>query len=98
VPVIKRKLSVPLQAQAPTEQRVLSVRAAAAYLGVSSWQDYRNPLLNFESVRKYLDISRSTLLRYISARKIEAIKLDGGWKFRAEAIERFLQRRTQKAA
>jgi len=58
----------------------------------------RNNLLNFECVRVYLNISRSTLLRYISARKIDAIKLDGGWKFRWDAVERFVQRRTQKAA
>ncbi len=58
----------------------------------------RNNLLNFECVRVYLNVSRSTLLRYIGDRKIEAIKLDGGWKFRWEAVERFVQRRTQKAA
>ena len=58
----------------------------------------RNNLLNFECVRVYLNVSRSTLLRYIGDRKIEAIKLDGGWKFRWEALERFIQRRTQKAA
>ena len=58
----------------------------------------RNNLLNFECVRVYLNVSRSTLLRYIGDRKIEAIKLDGGWKFRWEDVERFVQRRTQKAA
>jgi excisionase family DNA binding protein len=58
----------------------------------------RNNLLNFECVKVYLNVSRSTLLRYIHDRKIEAIKLDGGWKFRWEAIERFIQRRMQKAA
>jgi len=46
----------------------------------------------------YLNVSRSTLLRYISDRNIEAIKMDGGWRFRWEEVERFVQRRTQKAA
>jgi len=46
----------------------------------------------------YLNVSRSTLMRLIASRKIDAIKLDGGWKFRWEAVERFVQRRTQKAA
>jgi len=58
----------------------------------------RNNLLNFECVRVYLNVSRSTHLRYISDRKIEAIKMDGGWRFRWEEVERFVQRRTQKAA
>jgi excisionase family DNA binding protein len=58
----------------------------------------RNNLLNFECVRVYLNVSRSTLLRYISDRKIEAIKMDGIWRFRWEEVERFVQRRTQKAA
>jgi hypothetical protein len=38
------------------------------------------------------------LLRYVYDRKIDAIKMDGGWRFRWEDVERFLQRRTQKAA
>ncbi len=36
-------------------------------------------------------------MRYVAGRKIEAIKLDGGWRFRWEDVERFVQRRTQKA-
>jgi len=37
-------------------------------------------------------------MRYIADRKIDAIKMDGGWRFRWEDVERFVQRRTQKAA
>jgi excisionase family DNA binding protein len=58
----------------------------------------RTDLQAFERIRKYLNVSRSTLLRYIYDRKIEAIRMDGGWRFRWEAVERFVQRRTQKAA
>ncbi len=60
--------------------------------------DSRTDLQAFERIRKYLNVSRSTLLRYIYDRKIEAIRMDGGWRFRWEAVERFVQRRTQKAA
>lgn len=41
--------------------------------------------------------SRSTLMRDIASRKIDAIKMDGGWRFRWEDIDRFVRRRTQKA-
>jgi excisionase family DNA binding protein len=54
-------------------------------------------LATFKEVQEYLRISRSTLTRYIQSRKIEAIKIDGGWRFSWDAIERFVQRRTQKA-
>jgi hypothetical protein len=36
-------------------------------------------------------------MRYIASRKSDAIKMDGGWRFRWEDIDRFVQRRTQKA-
>jgi len=36
-------------------------------------------------------------MRLIKNRKIDAIKMDGGWRFRWEDIERFVQRRTRKA-
>jgi hypothetical protein len=39
-------------------------------------------------------------MRYITDRKIDAIKMDGGWRFRweeEEDVERSVQRRTQKA-
>jgi len=46
---------------------------------------------------RFLGVSRSTLMRLIKNRKIDAIKMDGGWRFRWEDIERFVQRRTRKA-
>jgi excisionase family DNA binding protein len=60
--------------------------------------DGRINLQTFERVRKFLNVSRSTLLRYIYDRRIEAIKMNGGWRFRWEDIDRFVDRRTQKAA
>ncbi len=60
--------------------------------------DGRLNLIGFERVRRYLDVSRSTLLRYIYSRKLNAIKLDGGWKFHWSDIDRFIQRRMQRAA
>lgn len=60
--------------------------------------DGRTNLVNFERVRRYLSVSRATLLRYIYSRKIEAIKMDGGWRFRWETVDRFVGRRTQRAA
>jgi hypothetical protein len=36
-------------------------------------------------------------MRLIASRKIDVIKMDGGWRFRWEDVERFVQRRTQKA-
>jgi len=35
-------------------------------------------------------------MRLIAARKIDAIKMDGGWRFRWEDIERFEQRLTRE--
>jgi excisionase family DNA binding protein len=60
--------------------------------------DGRTNLIAFERARRYLDVSRSTLLRYIYSRKLNAIKMDGGWRFHWSDIDRFVQRRTQKAA
>ena len=60
--------------------------------------DGRRNLANSQRVQRFLGVSRSTLMRYIADRKIEAIKMDGGWRFRWEEVERFVQRRTQKAA
>jgi hypothetical protein len=37
-------------------------------------------------------------MRYIADRKIAAIKMDGGWRFCWDDVDRFVQRRTQKAA
>ena len=60
--------------------------------------DGRRNLAKTPRVQRYLGVSRSTLMRYIADRKIEAIKMDGGWRFRWDDVERFIQRRTQKAA
>ena len=60
--------------------------------------DGRINLANFDRVRSYLDVSRSTLLRHIYGRKITAIKIGGEWKFRWEDVERFVQKRTRRAA
>jgi len=60
--------------------------------------DGRRNLADAPRVQRFLDVSRSTLMRYIADRKIDAIKMDGGWRFRWEEVERFVQRRTQKAA
>jgi hypothetical protein len=36
-------------------------------------------------------------MRYIAGRKIDAIiKMDGGWRFRWEDIDRFVQRRVRR--
>jgi excisionase family DNA binding protein len=60
--------------------------------------DGRRNLASTARVQRFLGVSRSTLMRYIAERKIEAIKMDGGWRFRWEEVERFVQRRTRKAA
>ena len=59
--------------------------------------DGRTNLLGAPRVQRFLGVSRSTLMRYIADRKIDAIKMDGGWRFRWEDVERFVQRRIQKA-
>ena len=59
--------------------------------------DGRRNLADTPRVQRYLGVSRRTLMRYIAGRKIDAIKLDGGWRFRWEDVDRFVQRRTQKA-
>jgi excisionase family DNA binding protein len=60
--------------------------------------DGRRNLANTTRVQRYLGVSRSTLMRYLADRKIDAIRMDGGWRFRWEDVDRFVQRRTQKAA
>ena len=60
--------------------------------------DGRRNLVSVPRVQRFLGVSRSTLMRYIADRKIDAIKMDGGWRFHWEDIDRFIQRRTQKAA
>jgi excisionase family DNA binding protein len=59
--------------------------------------DGRRNLATTKRVQDYLGVSRRTLMRYIAGRKIDAIKMDGGWRFRWEDVERFIQRRIQKA-
>ncbi len=70
----------------------------AAQVLPSPESDGRRNLADAPRIQKFLGVSRSTLMRYIASRKIPAIKMDGGWRFRWEDIERFLQRRTQQAA
>src|SRR5260370_22942005 len=41
--------------------------------------DGRRNLANSPRVQRFLGVSRSTLMRYIADRKIDAIKMDGGW-------------------
>jgi excisionase family DNA binding protein len=57
--------------------------------------DGRRNLASAPRVQRFLGVSRSTLMRYIADRRIEAIKMDGGWRFRWEDVDRFVQRRTQ---
>lgn len=66
------------------------------YLGTPA--DGRTDLADFQRVCRYLGVSRSTLLRNIYSHKISAIKIGGGWKFRWEDVERFVEKRTLKAA
>jgi excisionase family DNA binding protein len=65
-----------------------------------SWKrelDGHRNLASSARVQRYLGVSRSTLMRLVADHKIDAIRMDGGWRFRWEDIERFIQRRTQKA-
>ncbi len=52
-------------------------------------------LINFERRRRYLGVSRRTLLRYIYARRISAIKIANGWKFAWVDVDAF--RKSQNA-
>ena len=70
----------------------------APFLVPQPESDGRRNLATALRVQRYLGVSRSTLMRYIADRKIDAIKMDGGWRFCWEDVERFVQRRTQKAA
>jgi excisionase family DNA binding protein len=55
-------------------------------------------LWNISEVAAYLNISTRTVRRLIGKRKLSAIKLDGGWRFRPADVERFVEKRTRKAA
>jgi len=59
--------------------------------------DGRRNLADSPRFQRFLQVSRSTLIRLIKSRRIDAIRMDGGWRFRSEDVERFVQRRTRKA-
>jgi excisionase family DNA binding protein len=77
-------------------QRTSSLPGRASISGMACWQqltsgpllpvpqsesDGRQNLASAARVKRYLGVSRSTLMRYIADRKIEAVKMDGGWRF-----------------
>ena len=57
----------------------------------------KDNLADSPRVQRFLGVNRSTLMRLIKSRKIDAIRMDGGWRFRWEDVERSVQRRTRKA-
>jgi len=48
-------------------------------------------LLNFNETRKYLNVSRATLYRYIYERKIPVIKMLDRWRFDKRHLTKWLE-------
>jgi excisionase family DNA binding protein len=56
------------------------------------------PLLTAEQVRTHLGITLRTLYRLTKSRKLTYIKMDGILRFNPADVERFVEKRTVKAA
>jgi len=50
-------------------------------------------LMDFNETRRYLKTSRATLYRWVTEKKIPAIKMGRVWRFKKESIGRWLEER-----
>lgn len=58
----------------------------------------KDAMIPAKDVCSYLGIHIHTLYRYINARKITAMKMDGGYRFKQSEVDRFEKKRTLQAA
>lgn len=58
----------------------------------------RPQLWSSGQVADYLGKSRRTIYRLVASRKLTEIRLDGDLRFRVDDVERFLEKRTLRAA
>jgi len=49
--------------------------------------------MNFNDVKKYLNVSRATLYRFIHDRKMPAFKVGGQWRFKKIQIDKWIRGR-----
>jgi len=54
-------------------------------------KDKSDPVLTIEELSAYLKISRSTLYKLVGEGKIPSQKVGRHWRFRKEAIDRWLE-------
>ena len=48
-------------------------------------------LMDFNETKRYLKISRATLYRWVTGKKIPAIKMGRQWRFNKERINKWLK-------
>ena len=51
-------------------------------------------LLTLEEVAEKLRVARSTVLRYINLRQLEAVRVGGRYRVRQEALDRYIKKNT----
>lgn len=51
-------------------------------------------LLTLEEVAEKLRVARSTVLRYINLRQLEAVRVGGRYRVRQEALDRYIEKNT----
>lgn len=48
-------------------------------------------LLTIEDLAEYFQVSKKTVYRLLKQKQLPAVRISGQWRFREEAIERWLQ-------
>ena len=52
-------------------------------------------LLKDSEVAEYLSLDRLTIYRYLREKKIPALRVGGGWRFKKEEIDEWLKTKTE---
>jgi len=50
-------------------------------------------LMNFNDVKKYLNVSRATMYRLIHDKKVPSFKVGNHWRFRKEEIDEWIKKK-----
>lgn len=54
------------------------------------------PFFNLEEVRKMLDVSERTILRYLKEGELTGVKVGREWRFTQQDIDNFIELRRKK--
>ena len=50
-------------------------------------------LMNFNDVKKYLNVSRATMYRLIYDKRVPSFKVGNRWRFRKEEIDEWIKKK-----